>query len=587
MKDHDTQVGLQKSTNTAILISDVKVAGLDCNCVCLDCGRSLIAVINFKNSNATKYFQHHNPSDEIRCIPSSGSRETALHLALKKQILKEKRIAAPRVLISKECPYEHYKYQDFSVYSGVPLNFDNVLLEKKAGSIIPDCIGIIGNYRIGIEVKVTHGVDDEKIEKYKSLGMDCLEVYAPKKMDDLRPSFVINDNSYMKWQHFGRKENQETIQACEAWFENEKGRIEEIIETKKKKLIESDILLRPKRIEKLMRKAMVRWDDTYLRFSSFDHSLYYEFDHNLDDLCSRVPGLVYLSFPYAMKYELKKIGKELDGLRQQEANHIREYSSARKRLVAAFEYQYGLCNFNSFERIGSVLERIDDNSEYEIRTALRQYFDDMRNTSLDVEIEKLQLRWIKKQKSSGRVFENPSYDYISSLQFEKDKKNYLESKGFEGGIKFSFYEFIDSYLLKKRLVDNKSEVIDPKQTLLKRQYFKLQKELNNKVILYIQTIIGSHKLERGELSDCAERLLSSSKIAIECAKELIFIKMAADFNRQVFPYNRSIRESIEKQISEKLNAMSDKHIKLEIGYFKAMGDLSCSSQLSVYFNKNS
>lgn len=586
MKDHDTQVGLHKASDTAILISDVKVAGLDCDCVCLDCGRNLIAVINFKDSHATKYFQHHNPNNEMPCIPSVGSKETALHLALKKQVYEEKRIAAPRVRISKQSPYEHYKYQDFSVYSGVSLHFDDVLLEKKTGSIIPDCIGIIGNYRIGIEIKVTHGVDEEKVEKYKSLGMDCLEVYAPKKMKDLTASSVINDNSYMKWLHFGRKEKKEALLASEAWFENEKNRIEAIIESKKTKLIKIDALLRPKKIEKLVSRVMERWDDTYLRFSSFDHSIYYEFDHNLDDLCSRVPGLVYLPFPYAMKHELKRVSKDLDRLREQEKNHVGEYHSARKRLTTAFEYQYGLCNFDSFRRIDSVLEVIDNRSEDEARAALRQYLDDMRNTSLESEIEKLQFKWVKKQTKLGKVLENPSYDYISSPQFERDKKNHLESKGFEGGIKFSFYELIDFYLLKKKLVGNKSETTNPKQSQLKKRYYRLKKELDNNVILYIQTIIGLHKLEKGEIADCVERLLSSSKVANECAKELIFLKMAADFNRQVLPYNRSIREPIKKGVSEKINSMSNSDIKLEIGYFQTMGCLNWLSQLSAYFESD-
>lgn len=566
MKFHETQVGLYQPANTAIHINEAR-DGLDCNCVCLDCGRRLVAVKNFENKSTAPYFRHHNPDNKNPCNFSNASRETALHLALKKQVYEEKRIAAPKVRITRECPYENYKYQDFSIYSGKPLSFDDVLIEKKMGSIIPDCIGIIGEYRVAIEIKVTHGVSVEKLEKIKRAGLDCLEVYAPRQLEKLTVSSIINDSKYIEWLHFGRAYKEKVLQACERWFENEKLRVEAKIESKKKRIADNEIALKPKRIKELAARLMKNWDDEHLRLTPFDHQIYAEFDHDLDDLCSRVPSLNHLSFPYSMKSEVADLSDQLSILSRQQIEPEIECSEARKKLISAFEYQHARCNAGSFEQITPFLDGQVNHNVDDIRIRLKKYLDDMRHLIMERKIEYSKKVWLEKQSRSGLVFDNPDYEFAVSPEYSTSLsiiKIDLDDLGFGAGMTRSFYELIERFLEKKYLFDNPDPSKKIQYNAVFKRYQLLNNRLKNQVKLYIEAIIGPHHFERRELTERVEKLLSPYRVAKECVKELIYIKMETDFNNQVLPHNQRVRVSIEKEILDKVRAMDNETLKREL-----------------------
>ena len=414
---------------------------------------------------------------------------------------------------------------------------------------------------------MTHGVDEGKIEKYKEQGLDCLEVYAPNQLENFNPSKIINDDMYIEWIHFGRVYKESTMQACDRWFEKEKKRVEAEIDSRNKKIANDDITLRPKRIKKLFGRLMKRWDCEYLRFTPFDHSFYDDYDNNLDDLCSRVPDLVYLPFPYSMKYELDRLRKRLNVLKAQQIKPEAEYIEARKKLISAFKYQHARCSPGSIEQITPLLDQLSNNNINDIRIGLKKYLDDMRLMLIEKAINRSKTHWIKKRLDSGVYFDNSDYEFMVSPEYERalnSIKSKLEGLGFSEGMTQSFYELIESYLEKKYQVDNPDVSSNLKYEVLLKQQYSLQERLNQKVVLYIRTITGPHQFNRSELSECVEGLLSPFRIAKQCAKELIFIKMAADFNNQVLPYNRSIRNSIEKEIYGKVSAMSNEALKREL-----------------------
>ena len=56
------------------------------------------------------------------------------------------------------------------------IQLDSVRSEKREGQIIPDILAYSKLVPLIIEVKVTHGVDDQKLEKIRAQGISALEI---------------------------------------------------------------------------------------------------------------------------------------------------------------------------------------------------------------------------------------------------------------------------------------------------------------------------------------------------------------------------------------------------------------------------
>lgn len=572
MTFHQTQVALYLPEKIAIHIDDAR-NGLDCHCACLDCGRRLVAVKSFESPSGVPYFRHHNPDNTNSCTFSNSSSETALHLALKMQVFKEKRIAAPKVKVHRECPHQGYTYKAFSIYSGKALSFDDVLIEKKTGNIIPDCIGIIGDYRVAIEIKVTHGVSAEKLDKIKGLGLDCLELYAPGQSEESSASSIINDNKYIEWLHFGRASKAEVLQVCDQWFENEKLRVEAIIEAKKQKRILEESAQRPVREKQLVARLMKKWDDEYLRLSPFDHSFYDEFDHDLDDLCSRVPNLHYLPFPYAMKAEVASLRLKLSSLDEKRFLPAAEYAETRKKLISAFKYQYAHCKAEGYQKVEALLDELVHYKIEDLRVSLIQYIDGMRHCIMERKIENARKVWVNKQYRKGQTFENSAYEFLVSPEYVKSISIIHEQMydlGFGDDMMQCFYDLIERFLEKKYYNDNLDPSIKLNYNAVLRRYQLLDLKLHNEIKLYIDAITGPNSFNRMELNDCVGRLLSSFRIGKECLKELIHIKRVADFNNTILPHNQRIRSSVKDETILKVKNMDDDTLRAQLELSKSM-----------------
>ena len=171
--------------NHIIHISEIleNEKGLKCNCFCPQCGKPLVARLGQKN---IRHFAHSNEN-------CKKAFETALH-KFAKEILKENmKIVLPEVKIVYDNRYEIIKDSQKDYYEYVEkeeltklkekiithqfcLEFDEIKLESRIGTIIPDIVVYKNNTPLLIEIAVTHFIDEYKEEKIKELDLSTIEI---------------------------------------------------------------------------------------------------------------------------------------------------------------------------------------------------------------------------------------------------------------------------------------------------------------------------------------------------------------------------------------------------------------------------
>ena len=157
-------------------IDDVE-RGLKCGCVCPSCEHPLVAK---KGLVKVPHFAHYQGGDCGKGI------ETALHHMAKGILENRQEIALP------------YPADPTKLYP-----IEKVDLEKRLGDIIPDVIVYIGGQPILIEVVVTHGIDVEKMEKIKDLGISTLVIDLSDEdralsEDELAP-IIVEGTEKKRW----------------------------------------------------------------------------------------------------------------------------------------------------------------------------------------------------------------------------------------------------------------------------------------------------------------------------------------------------------------------------------------------------
>jgi len=147
-------VGLS-SDSMPIHIDDAS-NGKACNATCIDCGCPLIA----KNRGKVAHHYAHDPEfyDPEEC---SWQPETELHVMAKMVIATDQQLRIPIGTI-EPCFRE--------------IHFENIELEKRLESRIPDITAYVSGERILIEIAVTHKCDSEKISVMKRAHNNCVEI---------------------------------------------------------------------------------------------------------------------------------------------------------------------------------------------------------------------------------------------------------------------------------------------------------------------------------------------------------------------------------------------------------------------------
>lgn len=131
------------------------VSGAACECVCDKCGQALIAK---KGRRRTHHFAH----ESADC---HGNQESLMHLAAKDIICREKTLVMP------------------DERGDVEVTFDRMAVEQRVGPYCADLVGFQGHRQYIIEIAVTHRCEPEKVQHFRSEGLDALEIYVDAKRD--------------------------------------------------------------------------------------------------------------------------------------------------------------------------------------------------------------------------------------------------------------------------------------------------------------------------------------------------------------------------------------------------------------------
>lgn len=163
--------------NGRLLHIDEVERGLNCGCKCPACEHPLVA---HKGPVKAAHFKHYQGSDCGKGV------ETALHHMAKGILENRQEIALP-------IPPDPTKLWPI----------EKVSLEKRLGDIIPDVIVYIKGQPILIEIVVTHGIDAEKMEKIKDLGISTLVIDLSDEertlSKDELASIVVEGTEKKRW----------------------------------------------------------------------------------------------------------------------------------------------------------------------------------------------------------------------------------------------------------------------------------------------------------------------------------------------------------------------------------------------------
>lgn len=186
MLAHQLPYGMRDGVLTHI--SDVP-NGLACGCACAACGRPLVAK---KGRVRQHHFAHANGSE------CQYGLETALHLAAKEILEARKEIFLPDVVV------DFYSTRaSFTLVPAKTYHFDEVLLERRTGRIVPDVIAYVKGIPLLIEVQVTHEVDGQKAAEIRKMGLSTIEIDLSAAPRDLRrediASMIVGDGAPKKW----------------------------------------------------------------------------------------------------------------------------------------------------------------------------------------------------------------------------------------------------------------------------------------------------------------------------------------------------------------------------------------------------
>ena len=169
-------------------ISDVE-RGLACKCTCAYCGQRLIAK---KGGTRRHHFSHENKDG------CAWGIETTLHRAAKEILENARKLWIPEIILQRE---DGMVLRAKSRY----ISLDRVTLEPPLQGFVPDVVIEHEGYRLILEIKVTHGVDESKLAKIKSAGISALEIDLSRTdrdvtLTELEP-LIVGENRYKYWLH--------------------------------------------------------------------------------------------------------------------------------------------------------------------------------------------------------------------------------------------------------------------------------------------------------------------------------------------------------------------------------------------------
>lgn len=173
--------------NNALIHVSAVDSGLDCGCICPACHGVLEAK---KGTEIVHHFAHYKSKE------CATGYETSIHLLAKEVIAESKMVFIPTVSVFSG-------RSDWVISESKPLAVDSVTLETTLDNIVPDVMVIIGDRKLLVEIKVTHGVGEAKTQRIKELGISCIEIDLSKLKGEITKEhlteILLANASYAKW----------------------------------------------------------------------------------------------------------------------------------------------------------------------------------------------------------------------------------------------------------------------------------------------------------------------------------------------------------------------------------------------------
>jgi len=186
--------------------------GKACQCLCPACSEPLIAV-----NQGTKRAAHFRHEAHADC---AYGYETSLHLAGKDALLRLKSVLLPEFRKRLEVQASDGKvFAETIFHPAQMVNADHAWEEVwiEGGSFRPDVVFQVKDVRLLIEIKVTHAVDDAKLEKVRARGISAIELdlslAAPETLlnQESFDAFVVSNPLIRHWL-FNRRRTEEEAQ---------------------------------------------------------------------------------------------------------------------------------------------------------------------------------------------------------------------------------------------------------------------------------------------------------------------------------------------------------------------------------------
>jgi len=193
--DSPHKTGYAYKNGLLVHVSEVP-RGLDCGCVCVVCGNTLIARKGYQRRH---HFAHATETD---CL---GAAESALHLVSKALIGELSFINLPAYNFTKtrEIKTGAIVSHQQQIAKGGKANITAVKIESQCNGFIPDIILDCGPKKIIIEIAVTRKVDRNKMRHIRKHGLPAIEIQldlsdAMLSRDELLRK-LRDDTSSKKW----------------------------------------------------------------------------------------------------------------------------------------------------------------------------------------------------------------------------------------------------------------------------------------------------------------------------------------------------------------------------------------------------
>lgn len=175
------EFALTKLTNRLVHVDSV-LNGIECNCVCPDCGKDVVAC-NGGQRLLTSYFRH---AKWTTCRGDKGYAhlETLHHESLKKAIKHSKRIPKEPILNRVNTQLMLNYSKDFSSINLRECEEEFVIRNPKNISplkVVVDVFAFSGKHAIAIEVCFTHKSTYEKRKLLEKFGISMIEIEINKR----------------------------------------------------------------------------------------------------------------------------------------------------------------------------------------------------------------------------------------------------------------------------------------------------------------------------------------------------------------------------------------------------------------------